>query len=290
MKTLLILLVISLVAGCTVSDQESRQTDVHDNMNSVLWMQTSGEHEASYRTVYRAAELQLAPLRDAGGVTGDIDQAAAYGCRAGEHCGPLAEQNLLPAVVLDIDETVLDNVIYQARLVRENREYQDATWDLWVAERKAGTVPGVIGFIEAAQRAGVAVIYLTNRSCSTRNPGGDPCPQREDTLQNMLSTGVPALGENDLFIMRNERPEWNQSEKQLRRQFLAAKYRIMMLIGDDIGDFASGIKGLSIDERLEFVQAHAGLLGVHWFALANPVYGSWERAVPRPKVEVLITD
>src|SRR5690606_39342431 len=71
---------------------------------------------------------------------------------------------LKPAVVLDIDETVLDNSPYQARLVRDGGEYSDPSWDAWVEERKARAVPGVVEFARAANARGVTLVYISNRA------------------------------------------------------------------------------------------------------------------------------
>jgi predicted secreted acid phosphatase len=71
---------------------------------------------------------------------------------------------LKPAVVMDVDETVLDNSPYQARLVRDGKEYDEATWDQWVAEKKAKPVPGVVDFAKAAAAKGVTMLYISNRA------------------------------------------------------------------------------------------------------------------------------
>lgn len=283
-----LLLGLLTLSGCTVMEGNPGRPDQHNNMNAVLWVQTSTEYRSNSLTVYRAAAAMLPTVLAARGLTADLDQAASYRCEAGVPCDPLAAADLVPAVVLDIDETVLDNSRYQARLVTENGSYRDDTWDLWLAERNAPATPGVIEFVQQAQELGVAVIYLTNRTCRQRAGMSAPCPQRDDTLVNMKAEGIPALQADDQLIMRAERPEWDQSEKQLRRKYIGERYRIMMLIGDDLGDFGSAVKSRSLADRMAFAERHAALFGVHWFQLSNPIYGSWERAVPRPKSGSLI--
>ena len=288
MRGKLILLGSLLIAGCATtpgpatSDSPENPVPVaHNNMNSVLWVQTAAEYEGNTLTVYSAASQQLASLQSQSGVTADLDQAAAYGCVAGVHCDALAAAGLIPAVVLDVDETVLDNSPYQAALVVGDTSFDPVGWDAWIAERSAAAVPGAVSFIEAAQAAGVAVIYMTNRACGQREGSQEDCPQRSDTLENLKLAGFPSPGENDLLILRGERPGWDTSEKQSRRAFVAERYRMIMLIGDDIGDLASGIKADSPGERAAFVKAHESLYGVHWFQLANPTYGSWIRSLGR---------
>ena len=273
MKTVLMLLTcFTLVSGCAVQ---------HDSMNATLWVQTSAEYQGNSEMVFNVAESRLSQLRDKQDVTADMDQAKSLGCAAGASCPALASADLMPAVVLDIDETVLDNSPYQARLIKNGGQWQPGSWDDWVSEKAAIPVPGALAFVERARLEGVSVIYVTNRRCSVRQSPGesstnDPCPQKSDTLENLITAGFPPLASSDLLILRGERPEWDTSEKQARRQHIAERYRIMMLIGDDLGDLASNIKKSSIEERAQFVSTHQSLLGEYWYQLTNPTYGSWQ--------------
>lgn len=276
MKTVSTLLTcFMLVSGCAVQ---------HDSMNATLWVQTSAEYRGNSEMVFNVAESRLSLLRDRQDVTADIVQAKSFGCDAGTSCPDLEAAGLMPAVVLDIDETVLDNSAYQARLIESGGQWEPGTWDEWVSERAAVPVPGALAFVERAVAEGVSVIYVTNRRCSEREGSDETftvrhCPQKSDTLENLVTAGFPPLGPTDLLILRGERPEWDTSEKQTRRQHIAERYRIMMLIGDDLGDLASNIKKSSIEERARFVSAHQSLLGEYWFQLTNPTYGSWQGAL-----------
>ncbi|MBT6890609.1 MAG: hypothetical protein HOA25_03870, partial [Gammaproteobacteria bacterium] len=212
------------------------------------------------------------------------DQAKSFGCSAGASCPGLAAAGLIPAVVLDVDETVLDNSVFGARLIENGEQWQPGAWDEWVSEKSATPVPGALAFIERARDEGVAVIYVTNRRCSVRErisegSSNQPCPQKLDTLENLVTAGYPPLASADMLILQGEQPEWDSSEKQLRRQHIAKRYRIMMLIGDDLGDLASNIKKASVEERVRFVSTHQSLLGEYWFQLTNPAYGSWRGAL-----------
>ena len=71
------------------------------------------------------------------------------------------------------------------------------------------------------------------------------------------------------MLLRGERPEWNNSHKTLRRAFIAANYRIVALVGDDLGDFVDPQVFAGDRERLE------PRFGMNWFLLPNPIYGSW---------------
>lgn len=264
-----------IVSGCSAQ---------HDSMNAILWIQTSAEYQANSEMIYNVAESRLSLLRDRQDVTADIDQAKSFGCSAGVSCPGLAAAGLIPAVVLDVDETVLDNSVFGARLIKYGGQWEPGAWDDWVSEKSAIPVPGALAFVERARAEGVAVIYVTNRRCSVREGMGEstsskPCPQKSDTLENLVTAGYPPLSSIDRLILQGERPEWDSSEKQLRRQHIAERYRIMMLIGDDLGDLASNIKKISVEERARFVATHQSLLGEYWFQLTNPAYGSWRGAL-----------
>ena len=76
---------------------------------------------------------------------------------------------LPPAVILDIDETVLDNSYYQARQVRDNSAFAAETWDRWCLEARATAIPGALEFTRDAEKRGVTVFYITNRAAKVED-------------------------------------------------------------------------------------------------------------------------
>ena len=78
--------------------------------------------------------------------------------------------------------------------------------------------------------------------------------------------------------MLGERSDW-VSDKESRRRLVAAGYRVLLLLGDDLNDFLSGVRDASVERRAELAAAHADRFGSSWFVLPNPLYGSWERAL-----------
>src|SRR5690606_8129431 len=126
-----------------------------DNLNAVLWVQASAEYRASAATIDRAAADKL----DAALAERNWDALVPA-----ERDNAGATAGLKPAVIMDVDETVLDNSPYQARLIREQAQYSDPTWDLWVAEKKARAVPGVVDFARAAAEKGVTILYQIGRA------------------------------------------------------------------------------------------------------------------------------
>ena len=232
-----------------------------EQLNATLWMQRAPEFRALSQQVYRLATERIS--------------APAPGSAA------LEQQNVpdevlarLPtAVVLDLDETVLDNSVYQARMVRDGSSYSSRSWGEWVAAAEAGAVPGAREFVATARRLGHTVFYISNRDC-TAPPAtaSDPCPAKTATIRNLIALGIDSKPDPDRILLRNERPEWNVSLKTHRRAFISARYRIIALVGDDLGDFVDPKVYAGDRERLE------PRFGATWFVLPNPVYGSWTDA------------
>jgi len=233
-------------------------------LDAVLWMQSSEEYRALAAQVYAQAMSRLPALIEPG--TAALEQADA----------PAQALAALPtAIVLDVDETVLDNSYHQARLLLEGRVYAPQSWDAWVREAVAPPIPGALEFLTAAKRAGHRIFYVTNRECppAPAPVGEDPCPQRTATMRNLATHGFPDADRVDSFLLLNGKPAWHGSDKGPRRAALASEYRIVALFGDDLRDFVD--RGQFAARRSEL----APLFGKRWFLLPNPAYGSWERAL-----------
>ena len=230
-------------------------TTAHENLNAVLWMQTALEYEASALQAYRLAQQQLdAALADRSWTAALEQQADA--------------STLKPAVIVDVDETVLDNSYYQARLIRDATSYHTSTWDPWVLEARATAIPGAVEFARFAAARGVTIFYVTNRTANLEAA----------TRKNLAAVGFPLSDAVDTVLARGERPEWQASGKSSRRAHVARDYRILLLIGDDLGDFVVDAGG-SPEERRVRTAAQAGWWGQRWIMVPNPTYGSWERGI-----------
>jgi acid phosphatase len=111
------------------------------------------------------------------------------------------------------------------------------------------------------------------------------CPQEIDTIKNLEDIGFPQLDDKDLILLKNEKPDWG-SEKKSRREEIAKSFRILMLIGDDLGDFLPDVKkNITPDERFKLFEQHHDKWGNKWFMLPNPAYGSWDRVISDPKAQ-----
>ena len=227
----------------------------HENLNAVLWVQTALEYEATTLQAYRLAQVQLDAALTDPSWTAAIEQKGDV-------------SRLPPAVVLDIDETVLDNSYYQARMIRDNTPYSTTTWDPWVMEGRATAIPGAREFIQYAAQKGVAVFYITNRTANLEDA----------TRENLAATGFPLETGIDTILSRGERPEWSASAKGPRRAHVAASHRILLLVGDDLGDFVVDAAGTP-EERSAHTEPYRDWWGRRWIMIPNPTYGSWERAI-----------
>lgn len=229
-----------------------------DNLNAVLWMQRSEEYRAVAEQTYRAAADRLDAALKQPNWDALVPEERANAARG-----------LKPAVVLDVDETVLDNSPYQARLVRDGSEYDEAGWDRWVAEKKARPVPGVVDFARAATEKGVTLLYISNRAVHLK----------EATLANLRAVGLPVADDSVFLGLGTVVPGCEQagSEKNCRRRLAGRNYRVLMQFGDQLGDF--------VEVTANTPQARSGLLeryhdwfGERWWMLPNPTYGGWEPA------------
>ena len=232
-----------------------------DNLNAVLWFQASAEYRASAETIYRAAADKL-----------DVALKEKHwdALVPGERDNVGKTEGLKPAVVMDVDETVLDNSPYQARLIRDNAEYSDPSWDLWVAEKKAKAVPGAVDFARAAAAKGVTILYLSNRAVHLKDA----------TIANLKAVGMPVASDDVFLGLGTVLPgcEQNGTEKNCRRRLAGQKYRVLMQFGDQLGDFVEVVANTPQD-RTQLLDEYDDWFGERWWMLPNPTYGSWEPAL-----------
>lgn len=209
---------------------------------------SSGTHPALYATLYQQQAAEYRALcYQAFAVAGFTLDAAL----ATPHEKPLA-------VVVDIDETVLDNSPYQAQAIIEGFGYPVA-WAEWIDLAEAESVPGALDFLTRASKAGVEVFYITNRKEEFRAA----------TLQNLVKLGFPDADDKHL-LMRT-----TSNEKESRRLSVASQYEIVCLIGDNMGDFAGVFDTTDAALRMQAVDDNRGNLGSKWIVLPNVVYGHW---------------
>ncbi|HSG46586.1 MAG TPA: HAD family acid phosphatase [Longimicrobiales bacterium] len=203
---------------------------------NVHWFRTAAEQRAVYEQIYAwAGERVAAAARDVDGPWG---------------------------VILDADETVLDNSLYQLRRARAGLGFTPDSWNDWVREEAAPALPGAVAFIRGVRSLGGRVAIVTNRDDVV-------C---DATRRNLRTVGVEA----DVVLCRPP----GSSEKETRFRAVAEgttppglpPLRILAWVGDNIQDFPGGSQDLRTSDPGAF-----GDFGTRFFVLPNPMYGSWER-------------
>jgi acid phosphatase len=265
------LLCASLLAGCasapalqpaaptTPSAPATAATPPNDNLDAVAWTQTAIEHDLIYLQTYRDAQARL---------LGALHDPHWDALPTDDRVAPL--KGLKPAVVLDIDETALDNSPYQARLVKNGGEYNEASWAAWCKEERARALPGAVAFTRFAAKHGIAVIFISNRDKSLDNV----------TVANLRKAGFPVQGPDAFLGLGTFVPGCEQigTQKSCRRQLISRKYRVLMQFGDQLGDFVTVIAN-SDAGRAKAVAPYMQWIGRRWFVLPNPTYGDWQPAL-----------
>lgn len=249
-------------AGASASATGVYQIDApppNDGLNATVWYQTSVERDLVYRQAYRGAGERL---------------AAALADRTWDALPKEDRSNdpgkLPPAIIVDVDETVLDNSPDQVRLIRDGKEYNEADWARWIEERAAKPLPGAVEFLDAAAAKGVTVFYISNR----------PAALNKATVDNLRKAGFP-IARDDQFLglgMAVDGCKPEGSDKSCRRQLVGRSYRVLMQVGDQVGDFVR-IAANTPEGRRAAIAPYMGWIGERWWALPNPTYGSWEPAL-----------
>ena len=171
------------------------------------------------------------------------------------------------AVVFDADETLIWNVGAMRYMAEKGKDFDPAIWNEWekTGAGKALAMPGAVEALRAMRAAGVKIIANTNRTAA--NATGT-----EDSLRE-AGLGEFTHGET-LYLMGDDA---TGSSKDGRRASIAAKYCVIALAGDQLGDFAQAFnaQGLSVLDRKKLATnpAIASLWGNGWFLFSNPVYG-----------------
>lgn len=259
-----------VVAGCIgsmyspVSDQESSPADDsrHEDLDAILWVQTSGEYQAITRQTYRLASLTLKDAIADPKWTASLEQEELV------DSGDVKLKELKPAVVFDVDETVLSNAGYQVGLIETNTDYSRDGWKSFVKEKKSTPIAGAVEFVQACRDAGVQPIFVTNREHEVES----------STRENLIAAGLMKESDADIVFSKYEKEDW-KSDKISRRTELAKQYRILLLIGDDLHDFASTGHHPTSEKRRELVARHPDWWGKKWIVLPNPNYGGWEQSL-----------
>jgi acid phosphatase len=256
--TLVLVVVVGACAPVPVQRTADRppaaDPPASDLLNAVLWMQRSVEFKASALTAFALGRIRLdQALADPSWTGAPTEQTGAY-------------QWLPAAVIVDIDETILDNSGYQAWMTLKGTTFDPKTWNAYVKTVTSLPIPGALEFARYADAKGVKVFYISNRTAE----------EEPATRKNLEKFGFPMGGSTDTMLMAREQPDWG-SAKGTRRAHVARSYRVLLNIGDNFGDFLDEARG-SEAERLKALEQHRDRWGREWIMIANPAYGSFESA------------
>ena len=244
----------SVLATLLAGGVRAQEVAPNDLLLATLWTQRSVEYKANALTVFALARIRLdEALADKSWTAAPVEQKGDFA-------------NLPPAVVLDVDETLLDNSLYQVWMMKNNQTFSTKTWNEFCAAQVSLAIPGAVDFTKYADSKGVKVFYITNRDASTE----------KDTRANMEKLGFPMGGNVDTFMMQGEQKEWG-SAKGTRRAVVAKDYRILLNMGDNFGDFDDRYRTSEID-RMKAFESDQAYWGKQWLMIANPTYGSFDSA------------
>ncbi len=233
---------------------------------AVLWARDAAEYDALAMQAYGSAGADLRRL------IADKSWTALPGQR---NYGELP-----PAIIFDVDETLISGADFQETLVPP---FVNSVFDDWNAKNTATAVPGAVAFAKLARDQGVELFFVTNRPCEKKPDVSDPCPQQTTTVQDLNEAGIPA--DADHVMLANQQADWAR-EKFIRRKLIAQKYRIIMLIGDDLSDFIPCVRkkvhapcteGATAASRQRQVELYSSYWGSGWYVLPNPMHGSWTK-------------
>jgi 5'-nucleotidase (lipoprotein e(P4) family) len=240
--------VTSSTAQQAGSAQARVAADNEYQAGATLYMQKAGEYRALAYQAFNLARWQL-----------DADLAGKN-----KNEIPKPDHKKPRAVMVDIDETVLDNSPAQAYNIRNRLPFDLKTWYAWGEMRKAKAIPGAVDFAAYAQRKGVKIFYVSNRDDV----------QKQATIDNLKNVGFPDVSADNVMLRTA-----GESSKEGRRQIIMQKYRIVFSIGDNLDDHSQVFERKPVLERFAEVDKAKDLFGKRYIMLPNAMYGTWENAI-----------
>ncbi len=233
------------------------ETPAARGLDANLYMQIAAEYRACCYQAYNLATRRLTERHEA-----------------------LKDKGNKCAVVMDLDETVLDNAGFQAMLLRSGLAYDERLWELWEEKDadKVGLIPGAREFIREAERLGVTVVYISNRS------------------EKFRKANLAVLDRLQLSVKDPKQLKLSEktSDKTARRAEVESDYTVLLYVGDSLRDFDEQFRSsvdiakekvsaskltAAIKERKNKVDKTREKWGREWIILPNPAYGEWTKAL-----------
>lgn len=236
---------LAVWSSCSITHHSGPLPDNHDYLlMSLAWYRQSAEMQALYFQAFNVARWRF-------------DQSLADTA----YHKPLA-------VVVDIDETMLDNSPFEAGIIAHGED-RDA-WAKWSRQAVAKALPGAVGFAQYVQQHQAEIFYITNRDDQ----------ERAATLQNLQNEGFPFADEAHL-LTRSDTAFYNgnTSSKMGRRARVAATHHIVLLLGDNLNDFSEVFEDRKTNNGKDQVALNRDQFGDRYIVMPNPMYGAWEKPV-----------
>ncbi len=215
--------------GCSFKVDTNFETSKETKLpNDIRWVTNSNEYKILCEQTYKNAWDNLS--------------------------GVLKNATAQSAIIMDLDETVLDNSDYQVGLTEKNESYNPESWSVWVNLEEAKLVPGAKTFIDSVRTTQTRIIFLSNRMASNESP----------TIDNMKQLGI--YEEADIFLLRIDKPD----KKHIRRaEVMQGTGRIK-----DMGPMT--VLAYFGDARHDFPDPDDYyIFGQNMFMFPNPMYGKW---------------
>ena len=223
---------------------QKQQYQAETETMGLLWMRTSAEYRA---LAYQGYNVAMNAVKMA--VTDPSHQRK-----------PLA-------IVLDADETVVDNTkLMGESIVNGNGRFDAPWWRQAVHQGKSQAMPGAVEFLNEVHKQGVEIFYVSNRYAPVN---------LDVTIQNFKELGFPSVDKDHVLLFDKD------SDKQPRFDMIAKKYYVVVYMGDNAGDFPIGTKGKTLAERNSIIDAHKEDFGTTFVVFPNPAYGSWVSALAK---------
>jgi 5'-nucleotidase (lipoprotein e(P4) family) len=202
--------------------------------NDVRWVKESNEYKALCHQIYSQA-------------LNEVNNKLHYN----KSSLNISDHNF--AVVMDLDETVLDNSDYQVDMLNKNQTFSMESWSLWVKEEKASLVPGAFDYITFLRHNNIQIIFISNRMDE----------RLQSTKSNMRKLGIYA--DEDIYLLRENKQDKktvrrNEIDKSIGRMSTFDQFTIIQYLGDAMGDFK--------DNKFD-------RFGMDQFIFPNPMYGKW---------------
>ncbi len=228
-------MVIALSGCAQPSKQQAQQQLNQQSVMAVNWFQQSGEYQA---LTWQAFNLAKMAFDQAPGLTGKPK-----------------------AVIVDLDETMIDNSAYSAWQAKHAQAFSGKTWSAWTQARQATAVPGAVEFANYVNSHGGTLFYISNRD-------------QQDyvaTVENLTQLGFSGVNEKTVRLSTGN------SNKQERFDAVKnAGYNVVLYIGDNLNDFGGATWHQGNAQRQQFVNLNHSRFGTQFIVLPNPLYGDWE--------------